>query len=115
MMRPILLVTVFLLISLHGANALKLPRWTTVQKNVAKGLSTFIIATQVIAHPATASAAVSTFQEQLKVIQALQVEQQMINVKKAMSNGGASNGGKEDSASSWLSSSLYSTTAFKMA
>ena len=92
---PTILVIVFLL-STNNAIAWRPVTWTLVQRTISKvGLSSVLIASQVM--PAPALAVVSTFQEQLKVIQALQVEQQKINVQRAINAGGGtiSEGGED--------------------
>ena len=81
------MVTVLLLLWANEGNAWKSFTWTSMQRTIAKvGLSSILIASQVV--PSPALAVVSTFQEQLKVIQALQVEQQKINVQRAINAGG---------------------------
>ena len=89
-----LIVAVLLQLSEHETNALKPFSWANVQKTIAKvGLSSFLIASQVISTPAFAID--TTFQDQLKVIQALQVEQQKTKVQNDIAKGGgAANAGQ---------------------
>lgn len=79
-----ILVSIVLFSSLYESKASK---WATVKKSVARvGLASFFLGAQIL--PSMPVLAVdTTFQQQLKVIQALQVEQQKINVQKAMNKG----------------------------
>jgi hypothetical protein len=79
-----ILVNIVLFSSLYEAEASK---WATIKKSVARvGLASVLVGAQIL--PCTPVLAVdTTFQQQLKVIQALQVEQQKINVQKAMNKG----------------------------
>jgi hypothetical protein len=79
-----ILVNVVLFSSLYESEASK---WATIKKSVARvGLASFLVGAQIL--PCMPVLAVdTTFQQQLKVIQALQVEQQKINVQKAMNKG----------------------------
>ena len=90
------IVAILFLLRINDAIAWRPVTWTLVQRTIAKvGLSSILIASQIM--PAPALAVVSTFQEQLKVIQALQVEQQKINVQRAINAGGGtvSEGGED--------------------
>jgi hypothetical protein len=79
-----ILVNIVLLSSVYESEASK---WATMKKSVARiGLASVLVGAQIL--PSMPVLAVdTTFQQQLKVIQALQVEQQKINVQKAMNKG----------------------------
>ena len=85
--RSAVFITIILPAALRESIGTKQVKQPNFRKSVARAaLSSFLIGSQIM--PAMPARAVeTTFQQQLKVIQALQVEQQRINVQKATNKG----------------------------
>ena len=85
--RSALFITIILLAALRESIGTKQIKRVSFRKAVGRAvLSSFLLGSQIM--PVMPARAVeTTFQQQLKVIQALQVEQQKINVQKATNKG----------------------------
>jgi flagellar biosynthesis protein FliP len=85
--RSALFISIILLAALRESMGTKQMKQTNFRKTIARAaLSSFLIGSQ-ITNVMPARAVETTFQQQLKVIQALQVEQQKINVQMATNKG----------------------------
>ena len=91
---PLFRAAAFLLLLVSACLATKPSKWMAVQRTFARAaLSSILIGSQITT-AVPVLAVDTTFQQQLKVIQALQVEQQKIIVQKAMNKGMVDNAGK---------------------